>query len=214
MIQIASFTFNPFEENTYVLYDETKECVIIDPGCWNAREQNELVSFIESKELKPVHLLNTHCHIDHVLGNAFVERKYRLLPQIHKGDLFLLNALLRTAQMYQVNAEESPQPEVFLNEGDQVKFGNSTLDILFTPGHSPGSITFYSKEDKFAIVGDVLFNLSIGRTDLPGGDMDVLMHSIFKKLVPLGDDVKVYAGHMDSTTIGFERKHNPFLTTA
>jgi hydroxyacylglutathione hydrolase len=214
MIQIASFTFNPFQENTYLLYDETRECVIIDPGCYDEHEKRELAGFIEKKELKPVRLLNTHCHIDHILGNAFVSQKYGLKPEIHRDDLFLLQGLLFTAQMYQVNAEESPEPGGYLNEGDQVKFGNSTLDILFTPGHSPGSITFYNKDEKFAIVGDVLFNLSIGRTDLPGGDYDVLIHSITAKLLPLGDDVKVYAGHMDATTIGFERKHNPFLTTA
>ena len=214
MIQIASFTFNPFQENTYVLFDETSECVIIDPGCYDERERQELAGFIEKKGLKPVRLLNTHCHIDHVLGNSFIASKYGLKLEIHKDDLFLLHNLKPQATMFGVRAEESPEPEVFLNEGDQVKFGDSTLDILFTPGHSPGSITFYNKEEKLAIVGDVLFNLSIGRTDLPGGDMDILLHSITKKLLPLGDDVRVYAGHMDPTTIGFERKNNPFLVTA
>lgn len=211
MIQIASFTFNPFQENTYVLFDETKECVIIDPGCSNDRENKELRDFISSRGLKPVHLLNTHCHIDHILGNAFISREYKLEPEIHKDDLFLLHALLRTAQMYGVNAEESPEPSKFLDEGDQVKFGNSVLDILFTPGHSPGSITFYNKDEKLAIVGDVLFHQSIGRTDLPGGDYNTLIASIKNKLLPLGDDVKVYAGHMESTTVGAEKKYNPFL---
>lgn len=214
MIQIASFTFNPFQENTYVLYDETKECVIIDPGCYDDYERAELVQFIERKELKPVRLLNTHCHIDHVFGNAFIARKYNLELEAHKDDLFLLQALPFTANMYQLNAEESPEPARFLNEGDQVKFGNSLLDILHTPGHSPGSITFYSKEQKFAIVGDVLFNMSIGRPDLPGGNLEVLLNSIRTKLLPLGDDFNVHAGHMSTTTIGFERKNNPYLITA
>lgn len=214
MIQIASFTFNPFQENTYILYDETKECAIIDPGCYDDYERGELVKFIEKNELKPVRLLNTHCHVDHVFGNAFIARKYGLELEAHKDDLFLLQALTITANMYQLNAEESPEPAKFLNEGDQVKFGNSTLDVLHTPGHSPGSITFYSKEQSFAIVGDVLFNMSIGRPDLPGGNLDVLLNSIRTKLIPLGDEVKVYAGHMNPTTIGFERKNNPYLVTA
>lgn len=214
MIQIASFTFSPFQENTYVLYDETKECAIIDPGCYDDRERQELSDFIEEKELKPVRLLNTHCHIDHVFGNAYVSRKYGLGLEAHKDDLFLLRALLQTARMYQVNAEESPEPSVFLDEGQQVKFGNTVLDILHTPGHSPGSITFYNKEQKIAIVGDVLFRLSIGRTDLPKGDFNTLISSIKNKLFPLGDDMNVFAGHMEPTTIGYERKNNPFLTTA
>lgn len=212
MIQIASFTFNPFQENTYVLYDETNECVIIDPGCYNERERQTLRDFIASKELKPVRLLNTHCHIDHVFGNAFVASEYMLGLEIHHADLPVLESLPRVAHMYQLNAQESPEPASFLDEGDQVKFGNSTLDILFTPGHSPGSITFYNKEQKIAIVGDVLFHLSIGRTDLPGGDYNTLIASIKNKLFQLDDDVKVYSGHMESTSIGFERKNNPFLT--
>jgi hydroxyacylglutathione hydrolase len=214
MIQIASFTFSPFQENTYVLYDETKECAIIDPGCYDDRERQELSDFIVEKELKPVRLLNTHCHIDHVFGNAYVSRKYGLGLEAHKDDLFLLRALLQTARMYQVNAEESPEPSVFLDEGQQVRFGNTVLDILHTPGHSPGSITFYNKEQKIAIVGDVLFRLSIGRTDLPKGDFNTLISSIKNKLFPLGDDMNVFAGHMEPTTIGYERKNNPFLTTA
>ena len=211
MIQIASFTFNPFQENTYILYDETRECVIIDPGCWNESEREELTGFIEAKELKPVRLLNTHCHIDHVFGNAFIARKYGLGLEMHKADLPVLKALPQVAHMYQLNAEESPEPESFLDEGQQVKFGRSSLDILFTPGHSPGSITFYSKPDKFAVVGDVLFYGSIGRTDLPGGDHETLLNSIRTKLYTLDEEVKVYAGHMGPTSIGFEKKNNPFV---
>lgn len=211
MIQIASFTFNPFQENTYVLYDEAKECVIIDPGCYNDAERKQLTDFIASKELKPVRLLNTHCHIDHVFGNAFVSRQYGLGLEIHKLDLPVLQALPQVAHMYQVNAENSPEPSAFLVEGDQVKFGSSTLDILFTPGHSPGSITFYNKEDGFVIAGDVLFYGSIGRTDLPGGHHETLLKSIKDKLYTLDENVKVYAGHMGPTTIGFEKKNNPFV---
>lgn len=211
MIQIASFTFNPFQENTYVLYDETKECVIIDPGCYDDAERKKLTDFIAAKELKPVRLLNTHCHIDHVFGNAFISRQYGLGLEIHKLDLPVLQALPQVAHMYQVNAESSPEPSAFLDEGDQVRFGNSSLDILFTPGHSPGSITFYNKEDEFVIAGDVLFYGSIGRTDLPGGDHETLLKSIKEKLYTLDENVKVYAGHMGPTSIGFEKKNNPFV---
>ncbi len=211
MITIHSFVFGPFQENTYLLYDETKECIIIDPGCYDDRERNKLASFIDNNKLKPVKLINTHCHIDHVVGNRFIADKYQLKLEINKNDLPVLDSLMMVAKMYNLNAEPSPPPSVFLNEGDIIKFGNSTLEILFTPGHSPGSITFYNKEQKFMIVGDVLFYGSIGRTDLPGGHYDTLISSIKNKLLPMGDEYVVYNGHGSSTKIGFERKNNPFL---
>lgn len=211
MINIQGFTFNPFEENTYILYDETKECVIIDPGCYNTHEREELADFIKSEELKPVKLLNTHCHIDHVLGNSFVAKKYNLQLEIHKEDLEVLHSLPQVSHLYGLNAEESLEPTVFLNEGDSIRFGNSSLEILFTPGHSPGSICFVTPQDKFIIGGDVLFYNSIGRTDLPGGDHETLLASIRKKLFVLDDDFTVFPGHGGETTIGFEKKNNPFL---
>lgn len=211
MIQIQGFTFNPFEENTYILYDETKECVIIDPGCYNDHERQELADFIKSEELKPVKLLNTHGHIDHVCGNSFVAKKYNIRLEMHKEDLQTLHSLPQVSHLYGLNAEESIEPSVFLNEGDIVKFGNSSLEILFIPGHSPGSICFVSKEDKFIIGGDVLFHGSIGRTDLPGGDHEALLSNIREKLFVLGDDFVVFSGHGEQTSIGFEKKYNPFL---
>ncbi|TAL58607.1 MAG: MBL fold metallo-hydrolase [Bacteroidetes bacterium] len=211
MIQIQAFTFNPFDENTYILYDDTKECVIIDPGCSNNSEQKELVQFIADEGLKPVKLLNTHCHIDHVFGNAFIAKKYNLGLEIHKDDLQTLHSLPQVSHIYGLNAEESVDPSNFLKEGDQIKFGNSVLDIVFTPGHSPGSICFISHADKFIIGGDVLFYGSIGRTDLPGGDHAMLLSCIRKKLFILGDDYAVFSGHGQKTSIGFEKKHNPFL---
>jgi glyoxylase-like metal-dependent hydrolase (beta-lactamase superfamily II) len=211
MIQIQGFTFNPFEENTYILYDETKECVIIDPGCYDANERQELVDFIKSEELKPVKLLNTHGHIDHVLGNSFVAKKYNIGLEIHKEDLEMLHSIPQVSHLYGLNAEESIEPSVFLNEGDIIKFGSSSLEILFIPGHSPGSVCFVSKEDKFIIGGDVLFHGSIGRTDLPGGDHEALLSNIREKLFVLGDDFIVFSGHGEQTSIGFEKKHNPFL---
>ncbi len=211
MITIQSFTFGPFQENTYILFDETKECIIIDPGCYDEAERAELAAFIESKKLKPVKLINTHCHLDHVFGNGFVADKYNLKLEINKQDLPVLDAYLTTCGLYGLNAEPSPAPSVFLDEGDIVRFGNAELEILFTPGHSPGSITFYNREQKFMIAGDVLFYGSIGRTDLPGGNYETLINNIKTKLFPLGDDYTVYSGHGPETNTGFERKNNPFL---
>lgn len=211
MINIHSFTFSPIQENTYILFDETKECIIIDPGCYDNNERTELAEFIAKNELKPVKLLNTHCHLDHIFGNAFVCERYNLTPEFNKKDQPVFDAFIASAHMYGLNAEPSPPAGNFLEEGDVIKFGNSSLEIVFTPGHSPGSITYYNREDKFMIAGDVLFYGSIGRTDLPGGDFETLINSIKTKLFPLGDDFKVYSGHGPMTNIGFEKKNNPFL---
>ena len=211
MIQIQGFTFNPFEENTYVLFDETKECVIIDPGCSTKDEQEELSAFIKEEGLKPVRLLNTHCHVDHVMGNTYVAKKYDLGLEIHKNDLEVLHSLRQVSNLYGLNAENSVEPSAFLNDGDKVKFGNSILEVLHTPGHSPGGVCFFDREEKFLIAGDVLFYGSIGRTDLPGGDHAALLESIREKLFVLADDVTVFSGHGNQTSIGFEKQHNPFL---
>ena len=211
MITIKAFAFGPFQENTYVLYDETKDCVIIDPGCYDNAERKFFADFISTEKLKPVLLLNTHCHVDHVLGNKFIFETYNLLPVIHKLDLEVLHSLPAVGKMYNLNVEASPEPTSFLEEGDVVKFGTSKLDVLFTPGHSPGSICFVDHESKMVIGGDVLFYGSIGRTDLPGGHHQTLLDSINTKLMPLSDDFKVHSGHGPATTIGFERHNNPFL---
>jgi hydroxyacylglutathione hydrolase len=211
MVQIDSFCFGFFDENTYVLWDESKEAVIIDPGNSSTEEHLHLKHFIENKNLKLKRLLLTHAHIDHISGNRFVYDTWKLLPEVHKNDLTYIERHKEIAEMYNLPYEESPLPVNFLKEGESVKFGNTLLDMIFTPGHSPGSITFYNKEQKFIICGDVLFNGSIGRTDLPGGNHGDLIRSIKQNLFPLGDEVKVYNGHGEPTTIGFERRHNPFL---
>lgn len=211
MIQIHSFTFNPFQENTYVLSDETKECVIIDPGCYTEEEKLELSGFISAKGLKPVKLLLTHAHIDHVLGNNYLCGKYNLKIEMNAIEKELLKSAELYGEMWGIKVEPSPVPEVFLNEGDEIRFGKSTLQIIFTPGHSPGSICFYNIEGKIIISGDVLFHGSIGRTDLPGGDYDTLISSINEKVFPLGDEYKVYPGHGPATTIAHEKKFNPFV---
>ena len=195
------------------MYDETKECVIIDPGCYSSEEENILSSFISSQGLTPVKLLNTHCHIDHVLGNNFVASKYDIDLEMHEKDLPTLHATPEYGHLYGFHIAVSPDPKTLLNEGDVIEFGHSELEVRFTPGHSAGHIVFIASDDKFVIAGDVLFYGSIGRTDLPGGDYDTLINSIRSKLLPLSDDFKVYPGHGPVTTIGFERINNPFLNT-
>lgn len=211
MITIQKFTFNPYQENTYVLADETGECVIIDPGMYDAAEQNAFVKWIKENNLKPVLLLNTHCHLDHVFGNKFVFDNWSLKPQFHKGELFVLQAVPGYAPQMGLNYELSPEPEVFLEETGTVTFGNSELELIFAPGHSPAHLCFYAKEDNFLIGGDVLFYSSIGRTDLPGGNHQQLLKNIREKLFVLPDHVTVHPGHGQSTTIGFEKQNNPFL---
>lgn len=212
MTKVKFFEFSPFSENTYVLYDDSKECIIIDPGCYDSREQKTLTGFIEDEGLRPVRLINTHCHIDHVFGNKYIAELYGLTLEVHRNELPVLAWLPQSAMMFGVKADPSPQPGHFIEEGDLVTFGNTTLETLLTPGHSPGSLTFYCRESGFIISGDVLFFGSIGRTDLPGGDYDTLIRSIQEKLLPLEDDVKVFSGHGQMTTIGFERRYNPFLS--
>jgi hydroxyacylglutathione hydrolase len=211
MITIHDFVFGPFQENTYVLFDETKECLILDPGNNTASEDKKLSDFISKNQLVVKGLILTHGHIDHINGNKYVYDTYGFLPEVHKSDLYFIEKHLASAMMYGLNAQQSPMPKNYITEGDVIEFGNSKLQTMHTPGHSPGSITFYNLEQKFMIAGDVLFYGSIGRTDLPLGNFDELISSIKDKLFPLGDDMKVYNGHGRATTIGFERLNNPFL---
>ncbi len=211
-MKIKSFTFNPFQENTYVIYDETKECIIIDPGCYTLDEKSTLKKFIISKELNPVKLINTHCHIDHVLGNKFVNDQWDIELYMHKGDLPLLENSGKIGKMYGLgDYEKSPYPKHFLDESDKLLFGKSNFEIIFTPGHSPGHICLYSKENNLIVVGDVIFQKGIGRTDLPGGNHEKLIHSIIDKLFPLPDETKIYCGHGPTSNLGYEKEHNPFL---
>lgn len=211
MIEVRSFVCNPYQENTYLLFDETKECVIIDPGMYTGAEQNAVLNFIKEKQLKPVLLLNTHCHIDHVLGNKFVHDTFGLLPQFHQGELPVLTAVPAYAPQMGIHYDVSPMPQTFLEKSGSITFGHSTLELIFAPGHSPAHLCFYSKADAFLIGGDVLFYGSIGRTDLPGGNFDTLMKSIKEKLLALPDDCVVYPGHGGETSIGFERVNNYYL---
>jgi hydroxyacylglutathione hydrolase len=210
MMQVQHFVFNPFMENTYVLFDETEECIIIDPGCYERDEENHLADFIARKKLTVKKLINTHCHIDHVLGNAFVKEKFGVPLYIHPLEEHQLGAVKSYAPNYGFARYHDSTAEGFINEGDVVTFGNQQLEVLFVPGHSPGHIALYRKESKVIIGGDVLFENSIGRTDLPGGDFDTLIASIHQKFFTLPDDVTVYCGHGSETSIGFEKRTNPF----
>lgn len=213
MTEVAQLTFNPFQENTYVVFDDTKDCVIIDPGCYERHEELELVEFIENNGLNPVRLLLTHSHIDHVLGNDFVCRQFALKPEVHESDLQTLLSVVNYAHVYGFEGyKPSPEPESFIAEGTTLEFGTTKLEVRFVPGHAPGHIVFINHEEKFVINGDCLFYGSIGRTDLPGGDHQTLLDSIRRELFSLPDDYKVYCGHGQPTTIGFEKQNNPFLT--
>ena len=194
-----------------MLYDETGECAIIDPGMDTAAEQNVVVNFIKVKNLRPVLLLNTHCHIDHVLGNKFVFDQYDLKPQFHEGELPVLESVSAYAPSMGIRYGLSPLPDVYLPESGTVHFGNTELELVFAPGHSPAHLCFYDKKENLLIGGDVLFRNSIGRTDLPGGNFKELVGNINQKLFILPDDCTVYPGHGPSTTIGYEKEYNPFL---
>ena len=215
MLHIQVFTFNPFQENTYVLYDETKESVIVDPGCYEEEEKKELADFIASNHLTVTRLLNTHCHIDHVLGNAFVKEKFKTKLYTHRNDEPVLRAVSAYAPNYGFHLYQETTPDAYLEEGDEIAVGNQKYEVLFVPGHAPGHVAFYNRKEKVVIGGDVLFQNSIGRTDLPGGSLDTLINSIHQKLFTLPDDITVYPGHGPKTTIGFEKLTNPYcaLTT-
>ena len=211
MANVQAFENNPYQENTYILFDETGECVIIDPGMETAREQNAVVNFIKANNLKPVLLLNTHCHIDHVLGNRFVFDHYGLKPKFHIGESDVLEAVIAYAPAMGLRYEPSPLPDEYLPESGVISFGDTSLQLIFAPGHSPAHLCFYDKAGNLLVGGDVLFRESIGRTDLPGGNHSQLIKNIKEKLFLLPDDCTVYPGHGPETTIGYEKQHNPFL---
>ncbi len=211
MIKVEYFTFNPLAENTYVLSNEKRAAVIIDPGCYFSEEEKILKNYIDEHSLKPVQLLNTHCHLDHVFGNNWVHKNYSLELYIHKDEQPVLEFAPAVATMYGLGFTNYSGAFHYLKEGDEVFLGNDILKVLFTPGHSPASICFYCPAQNFVIGGDVLFNESIGRFDLPGGNEEVLYKSIREKLYVLPDTTIVYPGHGEPTTIGHEKKYNPFV---
>jgi glyoxylase-like metal-dependent hydrolase (beta-lactamase superfamily II) len=211
MLYLKSFCFNPFQQNTYLIYDDKGEAFIIDPGNHSTSENEQLKKFISDNKLKLSRLLLTHAHIDHVLGNKFIFDTYGLMPEVHKEDLYFIENMEYTAELYGVNAEISPMPTTFINDGDIIKLGDYSFECIYTPGHSPGSISFYNAQNKILISGDVLFYGSIGRTDLPRSNHDDLIKAITTRLFTLPPDVKVYSGHGPATTIGNEKEFNPFF---
>lgn len=210
MISIKNLVFNPFAENTYFLHDETGETVIIDPGCYGKEEEDELVQFIEANKFKPVALLNTHCHVDHVLGNAFVKEVFELSLQIPELEKATYDAVPSYAASYGFPAYTFAEADVYIKPGNKIVFGHSEIEALFVPGHTAGHVAFVNQQEKICIGGDVLFDNSIGRTDLPGGDYNTLINSIQKVLFTLPPDTVVYPGHGLPTTIGQEMKYNPY----
>ena len=211
-IQIEGFTFNNFQENTYLLIDEKKDCVIIDPGCSTRAEENFFLEFIRNNQLNPVALLNTHAHLDHIMGNQFIQTEFNLDHYLHKDDLPTLESAPRSAAIYGIpDFTPSPTPNKLLNGGEKLKFGNIELEVLFTPGHAPGHVVFYNEKEKFVINGDVLFRGSFGRYDLPGGNLETLKKSIKEVMFKLPEDTIVYSGHGPATSIGNEKYSNPIL---
>ena len=211
MLQIQSFTFSPIQENTYLLFNEFKQCVIIDPGCYFDAEKETLKEFIETNGLKPAMLLNTHCHLDHVFGNKFIAETYNLSLQLHEKEKSVLSFAPTSGLMYNMPFDNYAGAFVELKEGDSILLNKDELLVIEAPGHSPGSICFYCSKQNFIIGGDVLFKRSIGRTDLPGGNHQILLNNIRQKLFTLPDNTIVYSGHGPATTIGEEKKENPFL---
>lgn len=212
MLDIHHFTFNAYQENTYLITDtESRETLVVDPGCYSSQERGQLQDYIEHHQFTVRKLINTHGHIDHMLGNHFVKQTYKVPFLAHK----LIEAELKATQsygaMFGLNPDMSPMPDQYLEEGDVVEVGEHKLEVLFTPGHSPSHLSFFHRESKQLVSGDVLFKGSIGRVDLPGGSYPVLMKSIVDKLLPLGDDVTVFNGHGLATTIGEEKATNPFI---
>jgi len=211
MIQIEKLVVNPFMLNTLLLYDESSECVVIDPGFSNQNERMRFKNFIAQAGLKPVKLINTHCHVDHILGNKFINNEFGLPLIAHVNETSNLQIADATASIYGLPKPDSPSIGIFLSDGDIIEFGHSKLKVLFTPGHTAGGISLYSEQDKIVIVGDLLFQGSIGRTDFPGGNYDTLIASVNDKIFTLPDDVKVFSGHGNETTVGYERQFNPFF---
>ncbi len=211
-MNVAVLVFNPVQENTYILWDDTKECVVVDAGCSNAMEVAALENFISERGLKPVMALNTHGHFDHLLGVEGVTSTYGVPFAMSSRDLFLVESTKEGSFVYGIPIGKMPSKiDIDLDEVAEVKFGETVLQVIKTPGHTPGHVSLYEPVSRVLFTGDTLFKESIGRTDLPGGDYEQLMKSIVGEIIPLGDEVTVYAGHSSSTTIGHEVLYNPFV---
>ncbi|MFW5822139.1 MAG: MBL fold metallo-hydrolase [Tangfeifania sp.] len=212
MIEIKKFTVNPLQENTFLISDETGECIFVDPGFYFPVEHDEIKNYISENDLKPVMIANTHCHFDHIMGVEFIREEYKIPFVAHPDDAFWIKKAIDQGKMFGFDMKPVSSPDSFFSEDEKLKFGNTELDIIHVPGHSPGHVVFYSEKEKILIAGDVLFHGSVGRSDLPGGDHATLISGIKEKLFKLPDETKVYCGHGPETTLGFEKQSNPFLT--
>lgn len=211
MLYLESFTFNPFQENTYLIYNEHKQCWIVDPGMYDQSEINRFTGFIDRNALTPVAIINTHAHLDHIFGVQALKDRYKIPFHIHEKELPVLQGAVASAMFFGIDFKQAPAYDSFITEDTGCRLSEDILVVRLTPGHSPGSVVFYYPEGKWLIGGDVLFNGSIGRTDLPGGNYNTLIESIRTQLFTLPDDTTVYPGHGPATTIGNEKKYNPFL---
>lgn len=211
MIKIATLQFNPFQENTYVVWDQTGECVIVDAGNYSAAEDNTLLNFVKEKGLKPVMAVNTHGHVDHMLGVQFVKDTFGVPFALHGDDKFLIESCQQHGEIYGFKVASVPTVDIDLKGEAKITFGESELQIIHTPGHTPGHIALYDAQSKALLTGDTLFKESIGRTDLPGGDYTWIMRSILERIIPLGGDVTFFPGHGPQSTIGHELMYNPFV---
>ncbi len=212
MVKVEKFIVNPLQENTYVVSDETGECILIDPGFYFEEEQDEIMEYISINDLKPVFIANTHCHFDHIMGVEFIRKNFQIPFITHRDDEFWIEKAVGQGQMFGFEMEPVQNPDSFFEEGDELKFGNTSFRILHIPGHSPGHTVFYFESNNILIAGDVLFYGSIGRTDLPGGDYETLISNIRNKILRLPGETKVYCGHGPETSIKNEKTFNPFLT--
>ena len=212
MLSFETFVFNPFAENTYIIYSGTGECVIVDPGCSNSAEEDRLFGFIDSHRLKPLRVINTHGHVDHVVGNSAVKRRYGIQVAAHPDAKIDFTQAKRQAVWLGFQpVGDIDLPDIDLRDDEEIKVGEGVLEVICTPGHARGSISLYAPVEGWVFTGDALFARSIGRTDLPGGDYETLRESIRSRLFTLPDDTEVYCGHGEATTIGEEKDFNPYV---
>jgi glyoxylase-like metal-dependent hydrolase (beta-lactamase superfamily II) len=211
MIKIQKFVFTSFQVNSYILQDESGECVIIDASCYEPGEKQEVKEFIEKNKLKLVRNLNTHCHVDHLFGNSFIAETFGIHPEYHEASVPFLISALEVAGSFGYSLKDLPAPARYLSDNEKIIFGTSVLEVFYTPGHADGSVCFYNKEQGIVFTGDLLFRDTIGRTDLPTGNFDLLVKSVREKIFTLPDETKVYPGHGPETTVGYEKQNNQFI---